>query len=67
MDLHRSDTGTFSTMWQLRITTFCSVVKWRWERFEADIGLLAAGYVPSRSDRPVPAEAIQGSAAARGD
>jgi hypothetical protein len=46
-------------MWRLRITTFCSVVKWRRERFELDIGLLEAGCVPRRSDRQVPAEAIQ--------
>jgi hypothetical protein len=37
--------------------TFCSVVKWRRERLELDIGLLAAGCVPRRSDRHVPAEA----------
>jgi hypothetical protein len=35
------------------------MVKWRRERFEFDIGLLAAGCVPRRSDRQVPAEAVQ--------
>ncbi|HEX8108597.1 MAG TPA: hypothetical protein VF516_12775 [Kofleriaceae bacterium] len=42
-----------------QLATFCSVVKWRRERLELDIGLLAAGCVPRRSDRHVPAEAEQ--------
>ncbi len=40
--------------------TFCSVVNCRRERLELDIGLLAAGDVPRRADRHVPADAAHG-------
>src|SRR3954468_10220824 len=45
-------------MCRLRIATFCSVVKWRRERFELDMGLLVPVCVPPGSDRHVPAEAV---------
>lgn len=43
--------------WKAMIAAFCSVVQWRRERLELDIGLLAAGDVPRRADRLVPVDA----------
>jgi hypothetical protein len=55
-DAIASSIVTLSTMWRFRMATFCSVVKFRRERFELDIGLLA-GCVPRQFARHVSAEA----------